>query len=43
MSSSKVCRAKPILDAEMAKCDLLCANCHKRKTHDYEAEADGDE
>ena len=29
---------KPILDAEMAKCDLLCANCHKRKTWEYDPE-----
>ena len=26
---------KDILDAEMAKCDLLCANCHHRKTWGY--------
>jgi len=25
-------KIKPIIDAEMAKCDLLCKNCHKRKT-----------
>jgi hypothetical protein len=29
---------KDVLDAEMAKCDLLCANCHKRKTWGYEEE-----
>jgi hypothetical protein len=29
---------KDLLDAEMAKCDLLCANCHKRKTCGYEEE-----
>ncbi len=28
-------KIKPILDAEMAKCDLLCKNCHKRKTWGY--------
>jgi hypothetical protein len=26
---------KDVLDAEMAKCDLLCRNCHHRKTHGY--------
>jgi hypothetical protein len=28
-------KIEPILDAEMAKCDLLCANCHHRKTNGY--------
>ena len=28
-------KIKDVLDAEMAKCDLLCANCHKRKTFGY--------
>ena len=33
-------KIKDVLDAEMAKCDLLCANCHKRKTYGYEEEND---
>jgi hypothetical protein len=28
---------RDLLDAEMAKCQLLCANCHARKTWGYEA------
>ena len=28
-------KIKPLLDAEMAKCQLLCANCDHRKTHKY--------
>jgi hypothetical protein len=28
---------RDLLDAEMAKCQLLCANCHARKTWAYEA------
>jgi len=28
-------KIRPVLDAEMAKCDLLCSNCHKRKTWGY--------
>jgi len=36
-------KIKDVLDAEMAKCDLLCANCHKRKTWGYEEEADGED
>jgi hypothetical protein len=34
---------KDLLDAEMAKCDLLCANCHKRKTCGYEEEEEDDD
>ena len=26
---------KDVLDEEMDKCDLLCHNCHHRKTHNY--------
>jgi hypothetical protein len=29
---------KDLLDAETDKCDLLCVNCHKRKTFGYEEE-----
>jgi hypothetical protein len=32
---------KDVLDEEMVKCDLLCANCHKRKTFGYEEEEEG--
>jgi len=28
-------KVRPLLDAEMDKCDLLCTNCHHRKTHGY--------
>ena len=31
-------KIKPVLDNEMALCDLLCCNCHKRETFDYENE-----
>jgi len=30
-------KVRDLLDAEMAKCQLLCANCHARKTFGYEA------
>jgi len=30
-------RVRATLDAEMAKCDLLCSNCHHRHTHKYGA------
>ena len=35
-------KIKPILDNEMTLCDVLCANCHKRETYDYENEEDTD-
>lgn len=28
-------QVRPLLDAEMAKCDLLCRNCHMRRTWKY--------
>jgi len=28
-------KVRHLLDAEMAKCDLLCKNCHARRTHKY--------
>jgi hypothetical protein len=34
-NKSRLSAMKPHLDAEMAKCQLLCENCHKRKTHNY--------
>jgi len=30
-------KVRDLLDAEMAKCQLLCRNCHTRKTWGYEA------
>jgi len=33
--AASLSKIKGLLDAEMAKCDLLCANCHKRKTRGY--------
>ena len=32
-------QVQPLLDAEMAKCDLLCRNCHARHTWKYEPSA----
>jgi len=34
---------KPVLDREMKLCRLLCANCHKLKTHDGEKVGDEEE
>ena len=28
-------QVRPQLDLEMAKCDLLCKNCHHRRTWKY--------
>ena len=36
-------KIKDVLDHEMTLCDNLCANCHKRKTYDYENEEDPDD
>jgi hypothetical protein len=38
VKSAALDQIKDLLDAEMVKCDLLCANCHKRKTWGYEEE-----
>ena len=32
-------QVEPLLDAEMAKCDLACRNCHARHTWKYEPSA----
>jgi 5-methylcytosine-specific restriction endonuclease McrA len=34
-NAASLAKIKGVLDAEMAKCDLLCSNCHKRKTEGY--------
>lgn len=31
-SGRKLSNMKAELDAEMAKCDLLCQNCHQKET-----------
>ena len=36
-------KIKDVLDAEMDKCDLLCTNCHKRKTCKYKAESEDED
>jgi hypothetical protein len=36
-NASALDKVRDLLDAEMAKCQLLCANCHARKTFGYEA------
>jgi hypothetical protein len=36
-------QVKDLLDAEMAKCELLCANCHHRHTHKYGADGEEEE
>ena len=36
-------KVKDLLDAEMAKCNLLCSNCHHRHTHKYGADGEEEE
>ena len=36
-------KVKDLLDAEMAKCELLCANCHHRHTNKYGADEEEEE
>ena len=36
-------RVQGLLDTEMAKCELLCSNCHHRHTHKYGAEGEEEE
>ena len=33
-------QVQALLDAEMAKCELLCSNCHHRHTRKYGAAGD---
>ena len=35
VKASALEKVRELLDAEMDKCDLLCKNCHMRKTHGY--------
>jgi hypothetical protein len=36
-------KVQDLLDAEMAKCELLCSNCHHRHTHKYRADDEEEE
>jgi ribosomal protein L40E len=36
-------QVRDLLDAEMAKCELLCSNCHHRHTHKYGADGEEEE
>ena len=38
-NAATLAKVQPLLDAQMAKCDLACRNCHHRHTCKYEPSA----